>query len=399
MWEHVRQGALHFPQGDVTPPKHPIRQFIHGLSLPFHLARALRTDEAAWRRYLKVAAVQCLVIVSLGVMLKRSATDAVDSAREQARHPAQRSTSHAEAVEAAREALKNVQLEVGHAQAELSPEARELIANLNSSPVSLEPPPAPAKGDSGETPRKGPRVITKLQVSKLEFWAAIFATLQIIQWVVIALSRDYHDAISRDASLLTKIEPEDGPITPSIRLDVPWMAKKISRRVRAFMVFLAGLPVLFLFAAPWRYTDEMMAVLVPLWSAYWLVVFTASKTAHSWEDTSGRAPWFLRGWTWLTTKVPGFRWGFLQKYGQFWENRTRGVFSPAVELEKQPWAFAGLGVIRALAILPLFKCFLRPLIPVAAAHLVLAHRASTPAAPTELAAPSAPPATPSSHAA
>jgi hypothetical protein len=171
------------------------------------------------------------------------------------------------------------------------------------------------------------------------------------------------------------------------------MGKKFSRRVRGFMVFLAGLPVLMMFTAPWRHRDEMLAVLVPLWSAYWIVVFTASKTARSWDDTSSRAPWFLRGWTRLTTKVPGFRWGFLQAYGRFWENRTRSVYSPAVEMEKQPWAFAGLAVIRALAFMPLVKCFLRPLIPVAAAHLVLAQRASEPAVPAGQSAPPAPPAT------
>ncbi len=51
----------------------------------------------------------------------------------------------------------------------------------------------------------------------------------------------------------------------------------------------------------------------------------------------------------------------------------------------------GLAVIRALSMLPFLKCFLRPLIPVAAAHLVTAQRASAPAEPTELSAPPGPP--------
>jgi hypothetical protein len=55
---------------------------------------------------------------------------------------------------------------------------------------------------------------------------------EIIQWGVIALSRDYHDVLSRAASLLTAIEPEDEELTPRIRLDFPWMRKKLSRRIR-----------------------------------------------------------------------------------------------------------------------------------------------------------------------
>jgi hypothetical protein len=146
---------------------------------------------------------------------------------------------------------------------------------------------------------------------------------------------------------------------------------------------MAGLPVIYLATAPWSSSAALRTVLVPLWSGYWFVVFSTSKTGQAWKDTTERPPWFLRGWNWLTTRVPGFRWGFLQAYGRFWTNRTRSVFSPAVELEKQPWAFTGLTVIRALAILPVLKCFLRPLIPVAAAHLVLAQRSNEPAVPTQ----------------
>jgi hypothetical protein len=320
-----------------------VRQFIHGLSLPFHLARALRSDARAWRRYLWVGIVQSLVILTLGLVFNGSANEAVDAAQERAQQAA---------------------------------------------PSVVEPKPAleeaPAKVDDSKPGRRSPRVTTKLDI---EFWAALFAVLQIVQWVVIALSRDYHDAISRDASLLTAIEPEDEPLTPRIRLDVAWMGKKFSRRLRAFLIFLAGMPALFMFTSPFYFARaDLLTVLVTLWSAYWLVVFTTSKSALAWEDTSGREPWFLRGWNWLTTRVPGLRWGFLQAYGRFLANRSRSVFSPALELEKQPWAFAGLAVIRALAILPLVKCFLRPLIPVAAAHLILAQRTHAPTVPLEQAA-------------
>jgi hypothetical protein len=370
-----------------------VRQFIHGLSLPFHIASALRTDARAWRRYLAVALLQSVAILAVGYVFKDSASEAVSTPRTEA----ERRELEAAREEAGRRVteivLNGIKLEVREA----GPEFEEAVAREVRE--NLPPVPAPAAEESSGTPAESPRAVVKLIVDELQLWLALFATLQIIQWIVIALSRDYHDAISRDASLLTAIEPEDGPRTPSIRVDLKWMGKKFQRRVRAFLILLTGIPVFIMFTAPFRLMNELVPVLFSLWSVYWLLVFTASKTARAWKDTSGRSPWFLRGWTWLTTKVPGFRWGFLQAYGRFWDKRTREVFSPAVEFEKQPWAFAGLSVIRVLAILPVVKCFLRPLIPVAAAHLMRAQQASAPPAPTEQPAPLAQPTAPTSNAA
>jgi hypothetical protein len=144
----------------------------------------------------------------------------------------------------------------------------------------------------------------------------------------------------------------------------------------------------------------LIAVLIPLWSAYWVVVFTTAKSAHAWKDSNAREPWFLRAWNQLTTRVPGFRWPFLQRYGLFWANRTREVFPPASELEKQPWAFSGLAAARMLSMIPLVSCFLRPLIPVAAAHLLVAKRAAESADPSKASEPPArPPDTSSASAA
>jgi hypothetical protein len=334
-----------------------VRQFVHGLSLPFHLARALRSDARAWRRYLWVGIVQSLVILALALTCSGSADEAVDRAQERA--------------ERAQEAAR---------------------AEAADTTAAGEP-----QHFKREVSRKSPRLETNLVIEELEFWAALFAALQIAQWVVIALSRDYHDAISRDASLLTALEPEDEPLTPRLRVDLKWMGKKFSRRMRAFLIIMAGMPAFFLLSAPFYFArDELLTVLVSLWSAYWVVVFTTSKTARAWDDTSGRQPWFLRTWNWLTTRVPGLRWGFLQAYGRFWAKRSSALFSPALELEKQPWAFAGLAVIRTLTMLPLVKCFLRPLIPVAAAHLILAQRSVAPAEPVEPSAPPVQPAAPSS---
>jgi hypothetical protein len=206
----------------------------------------------------------------------------------------------------------------------------------------------------------------------LAFWALLFGALQVAQWVVIALSRDYHDAISRDASLLTGVTPEDEEVTPRVRVDFAWMRKKVQRRWRAFLLFAVGLPVLWLFTVPFFCSSTLSSVLTTAWAAWWWVVFTAAKSSRAWDvpPTTPRPPWFLRGWTWLTTSVPGFRWGFLQRYGAFWTRRTQEVTAPIATAERHPWAFAGLALVRFLGALPPMKFFLRPLIPVASAHLL-----------------------------
>ncbi|MBN1209206.1 MAG: hypothetical protein JXB05_30390 [Myxococcaceae bacterium] len=345
----MRGSATHFAQRTLPPPGHPVQRFFHGLSLPIHLLRALWAEPMARRRYLKVAILQSLAILALGLLFMGSANEAVDEVQKAAER------------------------------------TRLAESTLAPSPPEAVPPPPPLPAAEVKPPRNK----TRLTLHPLEFWASLFAAMQLAQWVVIALSRDFHDAVSRDASLLTGIAPEDEELTPRIRIDFQWMRKKLSRRIRALMVFLSGMPVLFMVTAPLPYTGELLAALVPAWSVYWFVVFTASKSARAWDNTQAGDPWFLRGWKWLTTRVPGLRWGFLQRYGLFWTNRTASLFPPASEVEKLPWAFTGLSLMKALAILPIAKSFLRPLFPVASAHLIATQRAASDAPPSEAPAPPA----------
>jgi hypothetical protein len=216
----------------------------------------------------------------------------------------------------------------------------------------------------------------------LAFWAALFAALHLAQWVVIALSRDYHDVIARDASLLTGVKPEDEEIEPRVRLDVQWLRKKVRRRWRAALLFAVGVPALALLTVPFLcLSSTVFTVLSTAWGAWWLVVFTAAKSEHAWVPAAEpRAPWFLRIWTWLTTRVPGLRWGVLQRYGAFWTRRTQEVLAPVSTVERHPWAFAGLAVVRFVGSIPPLKFFCRPLIPVASAHLLAEEAAARAAA-------------------
>ncbi|SEU08913.1 hypothetical protein [Stigmatella erecta] len=368
-WEDVRSGAAHFQHRPLPSPQHPIRAFVHGLCLPYHLLRALWADAAARRRYLWVSLLQAITVLVLGGLFMDGGMKAVHRALTDA-PPA-----------AARKSPVKVVISRNSVHVE--------TAGTDSAPE------IPEDAEDDDTPGK-PSVTLEAEdladITSLEFWAALLAALQLVQWGVIALSRDYHDAIARDASLLTALEPEDGPLTPRVRLNVRWIVKELRHRWRSLVVFVLGTVVLSLLTLPLPGSRVLMAVLVPLWSAYWVVVFTASKSARAWTDTSAGAPWFLRLWTGLTTQVPGFRWKLLQGYGRFWTERTRFAFSPAAEVERQPWAFTGLSVVRALSMLPVLKCFLRPLIPVASAHLLAAHRhtLAAPSPRTPVADPDAP---------
>ncbi|ADO70867.1 hypothetical protein [Stigmatella aurantiaca] len=352
-WEDVRSGAT-FQHRTLPSPKHPIHAFFHGLCLPYHLLRALFADKAARRRYLWVAILQAVAVLVLGWTLMDGGTQAADR------------SSRRGAVSSRKEPPVRITLSSNEVRVETSEE---------DSPAKEKDSPRAVKFELE------PENLS--DATSLKFWAALFAAMQIAQWVVVALSRDFHDAIARDASLLTHLEPEDGPLTPRIRLNVRWLLKEARHRWRSFVAILLGTPVLFLLTLPLPMTRTLLAVLVPAWSAYWVVVFTASKSARAWTDTSGRLPWFLRFWTVLTTQVPGFRWKLFQSYARFWTARSRFAFSPAAEVERQPWAFAGLAIVRGLSMLPLLKCFLRPLIPVASAHLLAANQASL-AAPSPL---------------
>ena len=250
----------------------------------------------------------------------------------------------------------------------------------------------PRDGDRGGPRAKGEDSFWRVKghsLWSLAFWAALFTMLQVSQWVVIALSRDYHDIIAREASLLTGVAPEDDAIIPRVRLDVPWLRRKVKRRWRALKLFVLGVPAMVVIALPFMcFSGTVMTALSTAWGAWWLVVFTAAKSEHAWAPAppaQPRPPWFLRAWVWLTTQVPGLRWGVLQRYGAMWTRRTEEVLAPIATVERHPWAFAGLALMRALGALPPMKFFIRPLIPVASAHLLaaeVAERASAiPAAP------------------
>ena len=211
----------------------------------------------------------------------------------------------------------------------------------------------------------------------LALLAAIYASLGIAQVGVLALSRDFHDALSRDLSLLVQLAPEDPPMRPKIRLDVPWVRRKANRRARFFLGFLPGTVLITLVGRLVPPHRILTTVLTALWAAYWWMVMTAGQSARAWSppETTPR-PWYLRAWFAMTDRVFLFRWGPFLWWGKIWERFARRFYGPSERVEEQPFEFAGLSLSRALLLVPVLKLLLRPIFSVAVARLLVEHAAA-----------------------
>jgi hypothetical protein len=206
----------------------------------------------------------------------------------------------------------------------------------------------------------------------LALLAAIYASLGIAQTGILALSRDFHDALSRDLSLLVHVAPEDPPMRPKIRLDLPWVRRKAGRRAQFFLGFLPGTVLITIFGRLVPPHRTLTTVLTAIWAAYWWMVMTAGQSARAWTppETTPR-PWYLRAWFWLSDRVFVFGW-----WGRIWERFARRFYGPSERVEEQPFEFAGLSLSRALLLVPVVKLLFRPIFSVAAAHLLVEHAAT-----------------------
>lgn len=235
------------------------------------------------------------------------------------------------------------------------------------------------------------------------FWGkvvAIYGIFVATGWCVVALSRDYHDAIGREASLRLNLPPEDPPVSPRVRLNVDWVKTRIKRRFRGFLLFTLGAPPLwtlsFFVVLPlmginhvWEVFDtsavvsRLYGLLAAAWGGYWLVVFTAAKTQLAWvNEHKAPEPWFLRLWGSFTERLPSAVAWLPRGYGRAWRSMSRQVFSPADCFEHAPYEFSGLAALRLLGSVPGLYAFVRPLVPVAAALLAKRH-CPLPPAPAE----------------
>jgi hypothetical protein len=205
---------------------------------------------------------------------------------------------------------------------------------------------------------------------------AMWTALWVAQLGVVALSREFHDALSRGLSLKVGLEPEDPAYTPRVRLDLRWMRAKLKRRWRAFWVLVPGIilaavvgGVLRLPLGSWL-SAGVQTALTGAWAATWWVVWTAGKSCRAWVEPVPQQPWFLRTWDRLAARHGFMQWWLPRAFGRFWHRTSLSVWAPVSVAERMPLELSGLALVRLLGVLPVVKFFVRPIVPVAAALLL-----------------------------
>ncbi len=206
----------------------------------------------------------------------------------------------------------------------------------------------------------------------------VLALFAAVEWLVIALSREHHEQITRAITERFALPPEDPQQTPRIRLDLRWLWRRVRRWGRGIKAIIGVLPVVLAFSlvlAPLGIRERASGVVLVLWSFYWGAVIACSKTAYAWRtegDASAPQPRYVESFR---------RWPIVSLWARFLGRMTKSSAPAVREVDAQLWEFLGLSLARTLLGVPVLYSFIRPSLPVAAL-LVLA----TPAPEPELVA-------------
>jgi len=445
------------------------QRFQHGFLQLVLTFQALRGDALAWKRYVRVCTVQALVTAALASASLSTARHSSEGLREErvrqalqavsavepaagpatpsdtkpktsaphrrrakakststpAEAPtdeAQPTDSEAEARAAFQEKVQEIEKALVKLSSKAGPTAVRRDRDFQEARADLDEQFGDLERDAGQLHlsaeekavlvRLGAQLDVLEQKTKPGFWdsawalvLSIYGALSVAQAIVIALSRDYHAAVARDASLLLGVAPEDPPTAPRIHLNIAWVRRKFQQRTRTLLCFLPGVLLISVVSLPFPARALVSSLLTTVWAAYWWVVWTASKSARAWERKGvASPPFFLRWWHDHLSPLP-YLGAVPRTWERLWARFTRIAYSPAEAVEAQPAEFSGLAAARALQLIPLLKLYVRPLAPVAAARLLAersrpglrlespkeqaalaAERASVPASPGAIAA-------------
>jgi hypothetical protein len=201
-------------------------------------------------------------------------------------------------------------------------------------------------------------------------WVLWFiGVLSATEGIVIFFSRRWDDWLGFYASPLARVKPEDDePKTPKLAIDIKWLIKKLKRRVRGYLVFAAGIPLIATAQLLPRIGPLFFSAGMLVWGWYWLGVFTAAKSAHAWvDDAHAPSPLLIRE---LRDRSEG-RWWLspVRAYARLWAWITKDMNSCALAFERNPTPFLGLALARVILALPGLYLLARPIIPIAAGRL------------------------------
>jgi hypothetical protein len=209
--------------------------------------------------------------------------------------------------------------------------------------------------------------------ASLDWWKTLglwVSSLVLAQYLVLGLSRDFQDRIARDLSLVAGLQPEDVPPWTRIRVDFTWLMRKARRKVRGALAVAAGVTLLsplILVGTILGFKQQASSAVVGLVSAYWWVVFSAARSARAWRFEADLTPprpirVLLAG----AETVPFLRWALPRLVLRFCRWATVALWAPARAVEADFATFAGLGLARVVATLPVVRIALRGALVVAA---------------------------------
>jgi hypothetical protein len=221
--------------------------------------------------------------------------------------------------------------------------------------------------------------------------AKFYATMVVVQWIIVALSRDYHDALARRLALQIGLPPEDADVAPRVRVNRPWLRKKVREKIRGIAFLAVGVPALGLAAlAVGLPLDGLLALagvrdgaasaawatLSTAWGFYGFVIFTAAKTAHAWTEPT-QPPRIVTALEQRLVPVPVVG-RVVAVYARILRRVLAPIGGPTARVDDDPWVFLGLAAARLLFGQPGLSLALRPLLPVCASVCVVAPDAAQP---------------------
>jgi hypothetical protein len=397
------------PSPEVSEPN----TFLHGFLLPFSLLRATLADPSLRAPYLRLFVGRAAAVALIGGFLIAEGK-LPKSVRREAEIAFGDDTHEAAASKKARDGRKNAQDDRKKGREERrgehgegrnggdAEEARGVRIQLGGLNINLgdtqgEGTPTDARGGdtehagdehaertAGETAddpdAKGARTHPPPRRSVFErtraffglAWAWILAIIGVLsgtELFVVAFTRRYDDWFSFHASRFAGVRPEeDAPQAPKLALDLRWAVRKVRRRIRGYIVFAAGFPVLLLLQLVPSVGDALFSIAAVLWGWYWLGVFTAAKSAHAWADgDKAPPPAVIRS---LDATLAPHRWASpFRAYTRLWARVTRALNPAACTFERSPASYLGLALARVILALPGLYLLARPIVPVAAGRI------------------------------
>jgi hypothetical protein len=217
---------------------------------------------------------------------------------------------------------------------------------------------------------------------------AVLAALGVVEWILVWIGREHHDAVAYECSVLTGAPAEPLPRPPSLRLDPIWVGMKAWRAVR-FGLFLGLVaPFAWLVGMVPHLGRALSIVIEGAWAAYWASVFAVANSFVAWEAKDApRRPWFVRTFDRAGRVVLiGL---LVRPYARLVAWVTLPVWPACAAFEEAPWESAGLALARGVAGVPVLYLVVRPFFGPAATHALVGRRAFD-AVPSSAANPPAP---------